>query len=284
MILITGASGKTGQAIVRILASRGVRCRALVRRTEQVAILQAIGASEVQIGDLTMPNSLKQTLRGIDTIYHICPNMHPLEASIGKQMIDCAQANGVARFVYHSVLHPQTEEMPHHWNKLQVESLLFKSGLDYTILQPAAYMQNVLAYRKAMVEEGVYRIPYAAHTRISLIDLEEVAEVAANLLLDSTHTGAIYELAGPDAPSQTEIAQIAASIFKQDVRVSVLDRTQWKEQAQQNGLSAYAVETLLKMFEYYEHFGFLGNPKVAEMLLGRKLKSFKEWAAMHLST
>ena len=59
--------------------------------------------------------------------------------------IRAAQSAGVERFVYHSVLHPQVEIMAHHWQKMRVEEQLFESGLSFTILQPAAYMQNVLA-------------------------------------------------------------------------------------------------------------------------------------------
>src|SRR5690606_34210295 len=102
----------------------------------------------------------------------------------------------------------QTEEMPHHWNKLRVEAWLFESGLDYTILQPAAYMQNVLGNWRRLIEEGVYAVPYPAETRMSLVDLQDVAEVAATVLTDPGHTGAIYELAGPEALTQTQIATI----------------------------------------------------------------------------
>ena len=69
-----------------------------------------------------------QATQNMRAIYHICPNMHPDEIEIGKMAIAAAKRNNVARFIYHSVMHPQTETMPHHWNKLQVEALLFSSG------------------------------------------------------------------------------------------------------------------------------------------------------------
>ncbi len=214
MILITGAAGKTGQAIIQQLRARNVPIRAMVRNPKQVESLQQPGAeqtvSQIISGDVTSADDLLKATANIQTIYHICPNMHPEEVAIGEKLVAAARANRVERIVYHSVLHPQTEEMPHHWNKLRVEELLLKSGIDYTILQPCAYMQNVLAYRKAIVETGVYRIPYAAETRIGMVDLEEIAEVAARILCDSTHRGAIYELANGEALSQLEVAQVIA--------------------------------------------------------------------------
>lgn len=279
MILITGASGKTGQAIVKQLAGRKAPCRALARRAEQVDLLRQLGAEQVVVGNITEADDLRRATTGVETIYHICPNMHPDEVAIGQKLIDAAQANGVRKIVYHSVLHPQTEEMPHHWNKLRVEEMLFKSGLAYTILQPAAYMQNVLAYRKTMVEQDVYRVPYSVKTRISMVDLDEVAEVAAKVIVGVEHSGAIYELANSEALDQSEVAQTISSMIKRPVSAEMTDRAEWAQMARQSGLSEYAIDTLLRMFEYYERFGFRGNAKVFEMLLGRKPKTFGEWAA-----
>ena len=75
--------------------------------------------------------------------------------------MEAARTAGVKRFVYHSVLHPQTEEMPHHWQKLRVEEEIFRGGLPFTILQPCAYMQNVVAYLDDIVMKGRYVVPYS---------------------------------------------------------------------------------------------------------------------------
>jgi uncharacterized protein YbjT (DUF2867 family) len=116
--------------------------------------------------------------------------MNPAEVEIGEGVIVAACAAGVEHVVYHSVLHPQTEAMPHHWSKLRVEEKLFESGLAYTILQPAAYMQNVLAYWEAIMEHGVYPVPYAVEARLSMVDLEDVARSAALILTEPGHIGA----------------------------------------------------------------------------------------------
>ena len=283
MILITGAAGKTGQAIIQQLRARNVPIRAMVRNPKQVESLQQPGAeqtvSQIISGDVTSADDLLKATANIQTIYHICPNMHPEEVAIGEKLVAAARANRVERIVYHSVLHPQTEEMPHHWNKLRVEELLLKSGIDYTILQPCAYMQNVLAYRNAIVETEVYRIPYAAKTRIGMVDLEEIAEVAARVLCDSTHRGAIYELANGEALSQLEVAQVIALQLGRGVTAEAADREQWALLVRQNGMNEYAISTLRRMFEYYERFGFWGNGKILEMLLGRRPKSFTEWVS-----
>lgn len=278
MILITGASGKTGRAVIDKLAGSGQAVCALVRRPEQREALLQSGVSEVIIGDLESQADLALATRGATAIYHICPNMHPAEVTIGQTLIEAARSNGVRRIIYHSVLHPQTQAMPHHWNKLRMEELLFESGLEFTILQPCAYMQNVLAYRKSIVEEGRYRVPYAVGTRISMVDLNDVAEVAAKVLTEAGHSGAIYELVGSEALSQSEVAQILGETLGRPLQAEAQDRSEWETNARRAGMSGYAVDTLLRMFVYYERYGFWGNARVLEMLLGRKALTFAEWA------
>lgn len=269
MILITGAAGKTGRAILRALARRGATCRALVRRKEQASVVRRAGAADVVVADMRDTAAVKRSMGGVQSIYHICPNLHPDEVTIGQTIIDAARSAGVGHFVYHSVLHPQTEAMPHHWQKLRVEEKLFEGGFNYIILQPAAYMQNILAYWERIVQEGVYPVPYAAQTRLGLVDLEDIAEAAATALTEPVHDGATYELAGPEALTQTQIAEILAQELGQAVSVEVTPLAIWRAQAARSGLGEYQIETLVKMFEYYERHGFWGNPQVLGWLLGR---------------
>ena len=274
MILVTGAAGKTGRAVIQALVARGQAVRALVRRSEQEAFLQRLGVQEVVVGDMGEGAVVEEAMRGVRAVYHIGPNMHPDEVALGQVAIAAAQAAGVEHVVYHSVLHPQVEAMPHHWQKLRVEEALFASGLAYTILQPAAYMQNVLAAWDALRERGVYPVPYAAAMRLSMVDLNDVAEVAARVLTEPGHAGATYELCGPEVLSQTETAAVLAQQLGHAVRVEVVPIAAWEAQARAAGLGDYQVETLVKMFQYYERHGFCGSPGVLTWLLGRPPTTF----------
>ena len=136
MILVTGAGGKTGRAVVSALAARGAQVRAFVRRAQDQAALRELGARDVVAGDLRQAADLERAAQGVRALYHICPNVHPDEVLIGRLAIAAAQAAGVEHFVFHSVLHPQTESMPHHWNKLRVEEAAV--GLRAAVYHPAA--------------------------------------------------------------------------------------------------------------------------------------------------
>ncbi|MCP4359695.1 MAG: NmrA family NAD(P)-binding protein [Chloroflexi bacterium] len=276
-ILVTGAAGKTGQAVVGALAKRGTAVRALVRRHEQIEIVQDIGAVEVVVGDVLATAVWRQATQNIDTLYHICPNMHPQEVEIAEMGIAAAQRNGVSHFGYHSVLHPQTEAMSHHWCKLRVEEALFASGLPFTILQPAAYMQNILASWTAVVEDGLYRVPYPVSTPMSLVDLADVAEAAAIVLTQPGHSGAIYELVGPEILTQTQMAEIMGAVLEREVTAVSQPLAEWQNNAQQNGLPPYAIDTLLRMFRYYAQHGFWGNSNILRWLLNREPTMFAKF-------
>jgi NAD(P)H dehydrogenase (quinone) len=269
VIAVTGAAGKTGRAVIRALASRGAPVRALVRRSEQIAAVQAAGATQAVEADLLDQAALTQAMDGATSVYHVCPNMHPDEVSIGRAVVDAARTAGLARIVYHSVLHPQTESMPHHWNKLRVEEHLFECTLPYTILQPAAYMQNLLASWESIARNGIYRVPYAAETKLGMVDLADVAEVAARALTEPGHEYAVYELAGLDVLDQREVAAALGRRLRRPVRVEAVPLAQWSTEARQAGLGEYQITTLCQMFTYYERHGFWGNPGVLTWLLGR---------------
>ncbi len=283
MIAITGAGGKTGRALIQALARRNLAVRAVVRSAGFSESLRALGATDVAEAEFAATNQLAVAFAGAAAVYHICPNMHPAEVEIARYVVEAARRAGVSRIVYHSVLHPQVEAMPHHWQKMRVEEMLFTAGVDFTILQPAAYMQNLQAYFPAVCGEGIYRVPYAAHTRLGMVDLDDVAAAAAAVLSEPGHAGAIYELANGEAYSQAEVAALLSELLGRTVRCEAIARPAWSVSARAGGLPAYAVETLLRMFEYYEAHGFWGNATILGALLARKPVTLRAWLQRSLA-
>ena len=269
MILVTGAGGKTGNAVIKALVAFGAPVRAFVRSLAHEAALTAMGVREVVAGEMGDAHALSRAVRGTEAIYHICPNVSPHEVVFARGLITAATDSGVSRLVYHSVLHPQIEAMPHHWNKLRVEEMLFASGLGITVLQPTAYMQNSLAQWNRMVRDGIYRVPYPVETRLSLVDLDDVAEAAALVLTNGGHSGATYELVGTPPLSQIEIAGIFGHTLNKAIRAETEAVESWDQRARRAGMDDHQRETLIKMFGAYARDGLKGNPNVLGWLLGR---------------
>ena len=267
MILITGAGGKTGETLVKALSKAESVC-AFVHHEEQVAVLKSFGAEKVIVGDLRDEAAIRSAMQSARAVYHVCPNMSPDEKVIGNLVIGAARTSGVEHFVYHSVLHPQMEKMNHHWQKLRVEEMIFESGIPFTILQPAPYMQNLLAGWKSVIADGVLRVPYSVDSKFSFVDLEDVAEAAKVVLTQSNHINAIYELSGTMPVSHVEVAEILTQALGGAIRVETEDIESWKLRAR--GMSKFAIENLVRMFEYYDQWGLMGNPNVLRWLLNRE--------------
>jgi uncharacterized protein YbjT (DUF2867 family) len=267
-IIITGAAGKTGLSIIRGLADQHFEVTAVIHRQNQAEIVFKAGAVHSVLADYFDIETLRAAFMGKDAIYHICPNMSPDELKIGMEMIKRCQEAGVSQFVYHSVLHPHASKMAHHWQKLLVEEKLFESGLNYTILQPTAYMQNILGYA-ASINQGIYPMPYPVTSRLSLLDLADLAEAAVQIFKSDRYNHATYELVGTPPLSQVEVAEAISIATGGSVRAVEVPLSEWEDKARASEMAEYTRTTLKSMFEYYRDFGLSGNPNTLSWLLGR---------------
>ncbi|HSG44775.1 MAG TPA: NmrA family NAD(P)-binding protein [Anaerolineales bacterium] len=272
MILVTGASGKTGKAIIKLLSKTEDVCT-FIRGEEHASVLKSLGAAKIILGDLLDETAIRSAMQGVRSVYHICPNMNPHEVEIGKLILDEARKSGVEHFVYHSVLHPQTEKMQHHWGKMRVEEMIFESGIPFTVLQPAPYMQNLLAGWESIIERGVLRVPYSVESKFSFIDLEDLAEAAKVVLTEEGHKNAIYELAGMGSTSHVDVANIFGKVLGREVKAEKEEIGDWRLRA--NALNDYALENLTRMFEYYDQWGLTGNPNILKWILKREPTSME---------
>lgn len=279
MILITGANGQTGRAIIKALLSKGERIRAFVHTTEQIQEIKSLGEIEVFAGDMMNQKAVDEALIGISTVYHICSAVNPNEVEIGQMVINAARKARVEHFVYHSVLHSVLQDMPHHQKKLKVEELIVNSGIPYTIIQPAVFMQNILESWKSLSEKGIFQQKFftTQETRMCMVDLEDLAEAVSIILTNTGYTGATYELCGPENLSLSDILAVMELHFGLEIKVETPQDEMFAAQLKKHGVGDYKVNTLLKMFQHYNEHGFVGNPNVLTWILGRKPNDFSSF-------
>jgi len=281
-ILVTGASGKTGQRVVAAIAKRGGKVRALVRRQEAGDALQKAGAAEIALGDLMDRDSLRRAMTGAGQVLHICPPMHPQEDTIARTMIELAGELAVGRFVLYSVLHPLLADVPHHDRKLQAERALVDSGLSYTILQPGRYMQHLAAIWPAVLASGMHSMPFSTASRFSLTDLSDLAEASARIMTEDGHDGATYQLAGPEALSQDDCAAILTRVLGRPIRAVAKPLEDFRADAAAAGMPAQRIEGMMRMNAHYDGHGLIGNPNVLRWILGRDPGRFADYVAREL--
>ena len=212
---IVGGHGKTGRAVTAGLVTRGVPSVSLGRSDwEQLAT----------------------ALRDCTAAYLIAPNLHPDEPGYVRAALDAMREAGLSRVVYHSVASPYAPDLPHHVGKAVGEDLVRRSGLEWTILQPGAYLQNLDLSRPV-------RVPYAVDQVFGFLDLRDLGRAAATVLAEPGHVGATYEL----ATRQATVAELAAEAGVRAERVS--------DCAPMDGLGDRERAWLGAMFDYYDRYG-----------------------------
>ena len=281
-ILVTGASGKTGRRVVEAIARKGGTVRAFIRRPEVSEELRRAGAAEIALGDLDDAESLKRALDGAAQVIHICPPMHPKEDVIARTLIDLAGELGTRRFVLYSVLHPLLADVPHHDRKLRAERYLIDSGLPFTILQPGRYMQHLVPIWKTVLATGVHAMPFSTASRFSVADLADLAEATALIMMEPAHQNATYQLAGPDALSQDDMARILSELLGKPIRAQAKPLQLMRREAEAAGMPAERVETMCLMNAHYDAHGLMGNCNVLRWLLGRQPNDFATFVRREL--
>jgi len=270
-VLVTGAGGKTGAAVLEALRARGVRSVGLVRSAQHAAP----AADRVVVADQRDPDGLAHALVGVDAVYAVAPNLSPDELTMACAVVDACGRAGVRRLVLHSVVHPQLRAMPHHADKALAEEAVVTSGLDWTVLQPNAYLQNLAAYVPGM-RHGVLRVPYATQRASAWVDLHDVAEVAAHALVDDLGMHATFELSGPEERTSAEVAELAAELLGRPVRAERVDPEHFV--ATLDGAVVQDPERrrrLLAMLQHYDLYGSPGDATVLRALLGREPRDLR---------
>ena len=277
-VLITGANGRTGRQVIRALSAVGVRTRAFIRRSEQQQSLLQEGAVECAVGDLADAASLHAALAGCEALVHIGPPMHPREVEFTANVMDAARANHVSHFIYYSVMHPLRREVRHHRLKLDAEEQLIESGLAYTIVQPCRYMQHLEPIWTTVKEQGVHRMPFSTAQRFSVVDLADLAEAVAIIVTQGErHHFATYELAGPQALSQEDMAEVLSKVLDRQVRAEAVSVDALRAAASAKGLDEDRVEQMVVMNQHYDRHGFPGNCNVLTWLLGRAPTTYLDY-------
>jgi uncharacterized protein YbjT (DUF2867 family) len=271
-VLVTAARGKTGRRIVAALKARpeNIEVRTLSRGPLEEDGVEAV------TGDMDDPAVRAAAVAGVDAVIHYGPPMHPREVAMGTGMIDAAAAAGVKRFVFVSVIHPQIDDLINHQAKLRIEAHLINSGLDWTILRPQHYFQNVdpaLAVRLGMVV-----MPYPTTTRLGHVDMNDLAEAAAKVAAEPGHSFAAYDIASGEHLSVDELAEgIAAAaevpvVAREATAADIVARIE-----AHHPLHPYSKEAFHRLFGYYSRRGIQGNPNVLTWLLGRPPATYADY-------
>ncbi len=276
-LLLTGANGRTGRAVLRSLVQAKVPVRAFIREEAQASALEALGAHETVVGDLTDESALARAVDGVEQVLHIGPPMHADEFTITSSLVARAKAAGVDHFIYYSVMHPLARAIRHHRLKLDAEEHLIDSGLAYTILQPSRYMQHLVPIWRQVVEEGVHAMPFDTNRKFSVVDLQDLADAAAVVACDGRFRFGTYELAGPQALSQQDMAEIISGVISRPVTARAIPLSEMVDKARAAGANEDRIAQMGIMNAHYDAHGFQSNAEVLQLIIGRPATTFRSY-------
>jgi uncharacterized protein YbjT (DUF2867 family) len=271
---MVGATGPNAGLVLPELIKRGVVVRALVRDEDRAASARTKGAAETAVGDLTDPASLAASLNDVDGVFHIGPAFAEREAEMGVAMVNAAKAADVRKFVFSGVIHPSISAMRNHSAKQPVEEALYGSGLDFTVLQPAMFMQNLAVLWPEIRDRGRFVLPYSERAKVCWVVYRDVAEVAATAFTtDRLHHGT-FELCAPGLLDRVEMAAMVSDVLGRPVSAEATPLHEFAsavpEGAQREGLT--------RMMAHYDRHGFAGgNGLVLQAILGREPRSLRDY-------
>jgi uncharacterized protein YbjT (DUF2867 family) len=266
MILITGASGTVGKAVLIAVARSGEKHRAMYRSKEDAA--KAPAGTEVVIADFADKSSLFQALRGVESVYLVCSPIPEL-VQLESNAIAASVAAGVRRVVLNSALGAgdYVKSFP-RWHR-QVEEKLQATNLKHCILRPNSFLQNVLTYYAPSVRaQGAF---YSAmgNAKTSYLDVRDIAVVAARALQGGEHDGKTYELNGPEALTCADVAEKIARHARVVARYVDLPAEALHKAMVEQGMPEWQATALLELQQYYTGGKGGAVDGVLEGLLGR---------------
>lgn len=219
MYLVTGATGSLGRRIVRQLREDEQSVRAFVRLSSHFGELEDRGA-EIFIGDLKLEKDIFKACRDVKYIIsaHGGSDARTVDYRANIDLIDCAIANNVEHFVFISVLGVDRgyQDSDTFKAKREVEKYLIASGLNYTILRPSGFANNLIPLAERFRDTGIYFSIGNQQNRSSIVSTDDLAKIAiASTKLESARNQ-IFAVGGPDIIKREDIARIFARLFNKE--------------------------------------------------------------------
>lgn len=279
VILVTGASGTVGSALLAELRAAGHPARAAYHAQRDADRAAAAGQDAVRI-DLGEPATLPAALTDARAVF-LVGAMSTDQTRHELNLIDAAAAARVPRVVKLSVWRADEELTPIARLHRPAELALQVSGLGYTFLRPNFYMQNFTRQFAASIRQAGEFAQPCADAPVSFIDARDIARVAARVLTSDGHEGRSYAITGPEALTYDAAAGVLARVLGRQVRFAGLSDTEARSAMLRRGLPPDYADALIEVSRAYRHGGAEAVTTTVRDITGREPTTFEQFVRDH---
>ncbi|MGW4243205.1 SDR family NAD(P)-dependent oxidoreductase [Nocardia sp. NPDC004722] len=278
MIVITGATGTIGSEIVRQLAERGVKVRAVSRNPDTARFPEGV---EVVRGDYLDPASMAAAFAGAQAAF-LNGQVSIDDTDTDTALIAAAREAGVPRLVKLSAIGTGDPLLgPFATWHMPGEKAISESGAAWTILRPSSFASNTLSW-VAPIKAG-QPVPNMTATGVQgVVDPRDIAAVAAAVLLSDEHAGRVYTLTGPQALSVPEQAQILGDALGRQLEVADIPLDQVSAALVAAGRTEKFAERATAGNAFVRRGGNSTVTRDIELVLGRAPRSYADWVRDHV--
>jgi len=255
LVLVTGATGNQGGAVVQALLKQGQKVRGMTRNASSAAAEQLRSQGvEVVAGDFTDQDSLVRAASGVDTIFTMTTPFEEgveRETAQGIAITDAAKEAGVDHLVYSSVASADQETgIPHFDSKYEVEKHITSSGVPYTIIAPVYFMNNLLMpWTLPGLRAGKLAAGMPAARTLQQIAVEDIGAFAAAVIeRRNTVFGRRFDIAGDDLTGD-ESAAILSEVTGRDIQYESFPPDALRAQS----------EDMALMYEWFDDTGYVAD-------------------------
>jgi len=250
MILVTGAGGNVGRPLIGELAAAGAPVRAAYRSSDKTARATADGLDAVMV-DYARPDTLRSALDGVDAVFLLGTGVAgQLEGE--TNVVRAAKAAGVRRIVKLSVIGAVEEEFGFARTHRPVERAIEESGLTWTFLRPASYMQNFVNLMAPTIRSQHTIYTLIPDSPFNHVDTRDVARVAAAVFTRGGHEGQAYTLTGPRSFSYRDAARTIGDVTGEPVQVVALAEADARAGMKAHGVPDLYADHLIDLDRWYE--------------------------------
>ena len=246
MILITGAAGLSGSAIVNEFSLNRVPVRALVRDRIKADAIAKLPGVEVVEGDMDRPETLGPALEGIEQAMMISSSSATM-VSTQTTFIDACRTAGVNRIVKfsgkESGIDFDAAKFPFTRMHEEIEDYLENSGLSWTHLRPAQFMQVYLRASATIAQKGMLFLPHE-EVALSPVDIMDVAKIAFAVLTRGRRENLSLDITGPQELTMAAIAKIIGEAIGKPVRYQSIDPEEHRRVMAAAGLPRFMIDAL----------------------------------------